>query len=243
MEVVNAGLVGIGLLALILLCSIRWVVRRFEHTAIYDMRLVAEKTGRSAYRARLRLFVIESAGVTTPGASMEATPSGHSRSFLLLRHDEIIPSCVRHTYRQWRQTSLRKRERSRTHSELLDRLTGAYRQYHTAAGGYFVPRQLSQPTAQRLLVKRNGRAYVLSGWAYDIGRSRHILSVADVAVLWHLPQSSDLADLPLLERGRARTFLVPRELTSGDGWRIGWSTHAGHTLPASLTADMLRHNL
>jgi hypothetical protein len=62
-------------------------------------------------------------------------------------------------------------------------------------------------------------------------------------VLWHLPQASDLADLPLLERGRARTFLVPQELTSGDGWRIGCSTHAGHTLPVSLTADMLRHNL
>ncbi len=159
------------------------------------------------------------------------------------RLDEIIPSCVRHTYRQWRQRSLRKRERSRTHREFLDRLTGAYRQYHSAAGGYFVPRHLSQPKAQRLLVKRNGPAHVLSGWASDIGRSRHILSVADVAVLWHLPQASDLADLPLLERGRARTYLAPQELTSGAGWRIGCSTHAGHTLPVSLTADMLRHNL
>jgi hypothetical protein len=243
MAALLASLVGIGLLALILLCGIRWVVQRFEHTAIYDMRLVAEKTGRSAYRARLRLFVIDASGVTTPGASMEATPSGHSHSILLLRLGEIIPSCVRHTYRQWRQTSLRKRERSRTHRELLDRLSVAYRQYHSAAGGYFVPRHLSQPKAQRLLVKRNGPTQVLSGWASDIGRSRHILSVADVAVLWHLPQASDLADLPLLERGRARTYLAPRELTSGDGWRIGCSSHAGHTLPVSLAADMLRHNL
>ncbi len=92
-------------------------------------------------------------------------------------------------------------------------------------------------------MKRNGRAHVLSGWASDIGRSHHILSVAEVAVLWHLPQASDLAELPLLERGRARTYLAPQELTSGDAWRIGCSTHAGHTLPVSLTADMLRHNL
>ncbi len=133
MTVVIAGLVGIGLLALILLCGIRWVVRRLGHTAIYDMRLMAEKTGRSAYRARLRLFVIESAVAATPDGSMQTTPSGHSHSVLLLRHAEIIPSCVRHTYRQWRQRSLRQRERSRTHRELLDRLTGAYRQYHSAA--------------------------------------------------------------------------------------------------------------
>jgi hypothetical protein len=198
---------------------------------------------RRSYRARLRLFVIESAVVTTPDESMQTTLSEHSRSFLLLRLGEIIPSYVRHAYRQWRQTSLQKRERTRTHRELLDRLTGAYRQYHSAAGGYFVPRHLSRPKAQRVLVKRNGRAHVLSGWVSDIGRSRHILSVADVAVLWHLPQASDLADLPLLERGRARTYLAPRELTTGTGWRIGCSTHAGHTLPVSLTADMLHHNL
>src|SRR5258708_18061999 len=134
-------------------------------------------------------------------------------------------------------------ERSRPQRDCIDGQTGAYRQYHSGAGGYLAPRHLSQPKAQRLLVKRNGPAHVLSGWASDIGRSRHILSVADVAVLWHLPQASDLADLPLLERGRARTYLAPQELTSGAGWRIGWSTHAGHTLPVSLPAHQLRHNL
>src|SRR5713101_7770765 len=122
MTVVIAGLVGVGLLALLLLCGTRWVLLRLGHTAIYDMRLVAEKTGRSAYRARLRLFVIDSSGVAAPDESMqEATPSGRSRSFLSLRLDEIIPSCVRHTYRQWSQRSLQKRERSRAHRELLDR--------------------------------------------------------------------------------------------------------------------------
>src|SRR5258708_24756087 len=134
-------------------------------------------------------------------------------------------------------------ERSRPQRDCIDGQTGAYRQYQSAAGGYFVPRPLSQPKAQRLLVQRNGPAHVLSGWASDIGRSCHILSVADVAVLWHLPQASDLADLPLLERGRARTFLVPRELTTGTGWRIGCSTHAGHTLPVTLPAELLHHNV
>jgi hypothetical protein len=67
--------------------------------------------------------------------------------------------------------------------------------------------------------------------------------VADVAVLWHLPQTSDLVELPLLERGRARTYLVPRELASGNGWRVGSSTHAGHTLPVLFPVEMLRHDL
>src|SRR5258708_9739860 len=108
-------------------------------------------------------------------------------------------------------------ERSRPQRDCIDGQTGAYRQYQSAAGGYFVPRPLSQPKAQRLLVKRNGPAHVLSGWASDIGRSRHILSVADVAVLLHLPQASDLADLPLLERGPAPPDLAAPEPTSASG--------------------------
>jgi len=67
--------------------------------------------------------------------------------------------------------------------------------------------------------------------------------VADIAVLWHLPQSSDLPDLPLLERGRARTALAPPELTVGQGWKIGISRHAGHEVSVFLPQECLRHNL
>src|SRR5207245_10429127 len=55
-----AGLVGIGILALLLLFGVSWLLRRFRQTSIYDMRLVAEKTGRRAERARLSLSIIES---------------------------------------------------------------------------------------------------------------------------------------------------------------------------------------
>ncbi len=52
------GLMGIVTAILLALFMVNWLLRRFRQTSIYDMRLVAEKTGRSAYRARLRLFVI-----------------------------------------------------------------------------------------------------------------------------------------------------------------------------------------
>src|SRR5712692_9866711 len=52
------GLLGIAIVILLALFGVNWVLRRVGRTSVYDMRLVAEKTGRSAYRARLRLFVI-----------------------------------------------------------------------------------------------------------------------------------------------------------------------------------------
>jgi hypothetical protein len=61
-------------------------------------------------------------------------------------------------------------------------------------------------------------------------------------MLFHLPQSADLTDLPLIERGRARTFLAPQSLTIGQGWNIGISTHAGHVVPVSLPLAELRRN-
>jgi hypothetical protein len=237
-----AGLAGIGLLLLLVLLGVRWVLRRFGQTPIYDMRLVAEKTGRSAYRAHLRLFAIEAVEVSKQSIMRDPVSSRHCSSFLM-RRQEISLAHILGSYQQWKQATLHKRERRSLHKDLLDRLTAAYRQYHLAAGGYFVPHALSHAQAQRLLVQQVGFVHAYPGWTYNIRRSRHLLSVADVAVLWHLPQTSDLAELPLLERGRARTFLAPRELTTGNGWRIGSSNHAGHALPVLLSSEMLRHNL
>jgi hypothetical protein len=227
-----AGLVGIGILALLLVLSVRWVVKRFGRTSIYDMHLVAEKTGRSAYRARLCLFVIDS---QMQSQKDDADLQGRFPSFLIHSGTITFPR-IMSAYRWCRQAKQLRPEPISIHQHLVDRLTAAYRQYHLAAGGYFVPHSLSQAKAQRLVGKQRN-------WTQNLHRSRHILSVADVALLWHLPQASDLADLPLLERGRARTFLVPQELTSSNGWRIGSSTHAGHTLPVALPAEMLQHNL
>src|SRR5713101_1103795 len=239
------GLLGIAIAILLGLLGVNWVLRRLSHTSIYDMRLVAEKTGRSAYRARLRLFVIASREASA-GRSAEDMHGGSLRQrylSLVVRPHDLSLARIRSTFQQWQQTRRRQHEQARAREEVLDRLTAAYRQYHTAAGGYFVPYHLSEGQARRLLLHQHGLAGVFTGWQCDLRRSRHILSVADIAVLWHLPQSSDLPDLPLLERGRARTFLAPFELTTGHGWRIGSSTHAGHDVPVFLPEECLRHNL
>ena len=120
----------------------------------------------------------------------------------------------------------------------------AYRQYHTASGGYFTPQRLSQAKLRRLLALRRGWLPIRrTGWASDLRRSTHLLSVADIAALWHLPQAQDLVDLPYVERARARTALAPPELTLGNGWKIGTSSHAGHCVPVFLPEECLRHNL
>ena len=127
---------------------------------------------------------------------------------------------------------------------MLNHLVAAYRQYHTASGGYFVSWRLPQRKARRVLGRPPaGRRSRMSGWCHDLARSPHLLSVADIAALWHLPQTQDLADLPYVERTRARTALAPAELSKGQGWKLGSSHHAGHGVPVFLPGECLRHNL
>ncbi len=216
------GSASVAVFCLLLLLLLKRIRRRIGvgGTPIYDMRLVAEKTGRLAYRARLRIFVI---GTAEPGVQQQH----------LTRSQMVV----------------------------LAELTAAYKQYHRASGGYFLPRHLSSGQAQRLLLRSTGgsccghfsrpplfsRLFIFRGggrgWTAHLRRSPHILSVADVAALWHLPQEQDIADLSLLERGRARTLLVPASLTTAKGWKIGTSVHAGYRLPVSLPAQCLRQNL
>jgi hypothetical protein len=226
-------LVGLFCFALVVL-QIR---SRFGSTPLYDMRLVGEKTARPAYRVRLRLFVFE----TMP----EPLPLQQVRASTIVCWRKDGWSSLPERYRHWRATVREARQHRQARSELLDHLTAAYRQYHTAAGGYFVPQSLSAARIYRLLAdcKRWESFVRRRGWASDLQRSTHLLSVADVAALWHLPQAHDLADLPYVERGRARTLLAPVTLTQGNGTRIGTSSHAGHCVPVFLPEECLRHNL
>jgi hypothetical protein len=241
---------GAGMLALLLvfLWLFSTMSSRFGQASIYDMRLVDEKTARLAYRVRLRLFVM------APDAGCGCGVSGERRGRALLRPRRLraqLPPPQQFSWhylftiwQHWRQESTRRRQQVQLSLDVLGALTAAYRQYHTAAGGYFAARSLSRVKAQRLLTRRAGFVRSrLTGWEHDLRSSRHLLSVADLAALWHLPQAQDLADLPYVERGRARTFLVPAALVSGNGWKIGASAHAGHSVPVYLPGECLRHNL
>jgi hypothetical protein len=246
---------GIVLLLLAALFLFNWLRHRFGRTTIYDMRLVAEKTGRSAYRARLRLFLITAEFSRQEALSVVRTEDSLSISdarddaphwpVVLRLCGKLSPLSLWQTFTNLchRQKGVLNRGKDEVRWEVLERLSAAYRQYHLAAGGYFVPHRLSPDKAHRLLVRGSGLMGSFTGWEHDLRASRHVLSVADVAVLWHLPQAADLPALPLLERGRARNFLVPFELTTGSGWRIGLSTQAGHALSVYLPAGFLRNNL
>ncbi len=200
--------------------------RHFRRTRIYDMRLVQQKTAHIAYRARLRLYVIGSGTRRDLLPQLASVRSWH----------EITP-LAQDVWRAW----ARKQAQAVQRREVLGRLVAAYRQYHLSAGGYFVPRPLSR--AWRLVRQPRGWWDLGSGWHRGVRRSQHYLSVADSAHLWHVPQGKDLPEVPLVERGRARTFLAPASLSTGDGWRIGISAHAGHSMPVSLPWEALRSNV
>src|SRR5260370_3078313 len=172
----------------------------------------------------------------------------HSRPMeILLQHFSQQPFTwlsLIDAYHCWRETVQRNNQRRQEQSDVLELLVAAYGQYHTASGGYFMPRKISQAKRRRLLTPYRGRLPTRrTGWACDLRRSTHLLSVADIAALWHLPQAQDLVDLPYVERARARTALAPPELTLGNGWKIGTSSHAGHCVPVYLPEECLRHNL
>jgi hypothetical protein len=209
---------------------------RLGGSSIYDRRLVEEKTARPAYRVRLRLFVFS----TRPDrrAAMSC-PSWRALGRHLFQWPPDTAS-LGSAYQSWRAGSKLHTLEREARLQVLNQLAAAYRQYHTASGGYFVPRHLSQRKVWRILGTRRTH---LPGWAADLSRSSHRLSVADLAALWHLPQAHDLVDLPYLERARARTMLAPRVLSLSQGWRIGMSSHAGHTVPVFLPPECLRHNL
>src|SRR5258707_383784 len=151
----------------------------------------------------LFVFSSQAASVSTHDASLSGRLWQH-----LVRHP--FPwSSLMDVYRDWRETASQHQRCRQEQEEVLDHLVAAYRQYHTASGGYFVPQCVPQRKARCLLVKRKGwlRSRI-SGWEDDLARSSHLLSIADIAALWHLPQAQDLADLPYVERARARTAMA-----------------------------------
>jgi hypothetical protein len=118
---------------------------------------------------------------------------------------------------------------SRWLSERLAALVAAYRPFHLAAGNGFVarsPRRVPNTLGlEPALVPRRRQA---------------VLSVRELAGLWHLPHTT--ADTPLLERTRARRWL-PMPSAVAEGCRIGRSTHQGRTVPVALPKELLRRHL
>lgn len=122
------------------------------------------------------------------------------------------------------QTPEQEQENRALRALALERLTAAYRQFHLAGGAHFASTTLAKRTARRLLPRApsgNGRpAGQRSAWTRDLARSTDLLSLAEVATLWHLPQACDITDLAWLrDEERARTILAPSALALRPGER------------------------
>src|SRR6266849_623083 len=145
-----------GIVSLIALFCLAFVVMqirsRMGTTPMYDMRLVDEKTARPAYRVRLRLFVF-----SAEAGTMQAH---HTRpSEILLQRfsrQTSTSSSLRDTYQNWQEAARHNKQHRQERSDVLDHLVAAYRQYHTASGGYFTPQHLSQAKVRRLLIPCRG---------------------------------------------------------------------------------------
>ena len=148
-------------MALVMLFCLGFVVMQIRNrlgtSSMYDMRLVDEKTARPAYRVRLRLFVF-----TLP--AVKASPQD---VVPLLQH--FTWSTLQDAYQGRRETARHNKQLRQEQRDVLDHLVAAYRQFHTASGGYFTPQRLSQAKIWRLLALRRGWLPIRrTGWAYDL---------------------------------------------------------------------------
>ena len=199
---------GLALACVLLPFTVGWIRGLFFSRPIYNMRQVAQQTSRMAYRARIRLYVI-GPRIRTYGAGEQPAT-------------------------RWEQLRA-EREQAEERQEMLLRLVAAYRQFHQASGAYFVPRRITARETQLLLSRDPARNRY--GWQRQLHRSKHLITVDALASLWHLPPASALPELALVEQRRARTMLIPPDLSRASAGLppIGFSEHGGYRLPFALT--------
>ncbi len=265
-----AELVSILLLLFLLVFLLsRLVLLVQKSPPLYDMQAVGEKTRQVAYQVRLCLITIGPVS-TMPKVFHSPDPYCHSKTeehhdekkappdqlpesgwqritrtawtwlqWSMTRLWNVGRQCYQWWWRHWRAMHLRqsaKRERE----ALLARLVAAYRQYHQASGGYFVPHRLWSVRARRLIPPDQPRAawrllacLMLGrvGWEHGLSRSDHYLSVEELAALWHLPPAPESREVPHLAYGRARTRLVPQALTGQTPESGTWTSSTGDDAP------------
>ncbi len=217
----------------------------FKRTPIYDMRQVAEKTSRMAYRTRLRLYAIGpkvlerwqvEGGEDGGGAGRfyASNPAGQQRVPHALYPQEPQQRAAKQPVSTMWEQLRSEREQEEIREETLLRMVAAYRQFHMANGDYFVPKKLRMKEAESLMSSEPQKSKY--GWYKGIATSKHLISVDALAALWHLPQSSALPELALMEHKRSRTLLIPPDLArqSAGLQPIGYSEHGGYRLPFGL---------
>lgn len=197
----------------------------------YDQRRLANKLSKSAYRARLRLYVIETLPAQAPQTG-ETLLSRHPFPLdLPLRFGSFSRSLragIWHFQRAW--------QRRKLHRKIGEHLAAAYQQYQTAALTIHV-RHWSGRRARRWLPQTDDECR--AGWTHGIrSASCWHLTAEEVALLWH-PVG---AQVPGLVPRQERTLLAPSIVTAGEGWMVGTSEQAGLSVPGCLPPEALRQH-
>jgi hypothetical protein len=177
----------------VLFIGIDQIKRHFFAKPLYDQRLVAAKTGKMAYRVRIRLYVIG------PGPAhawwvlvwqiawwrvrwirtwcwsyvrwvwnmLRCTVKTAKRPWKM--RWQVLPRQVSLPLRpdiSWQQAMVQRKwekKQQLRRADILASLSAAYRQFDTASAGYFVPKGLSSWRATLLI--RPSSHWILSRWS------------------------------------------------------------------------------
>jgi hypothetical protein len=219
---------------------------------LYDQRRVAEKISHSAYRGRLRLYVIET--ISPASSSLQGGPSasgGYRETVQEMRHWlsrlnviwfqqmewQVLSQQIRQRIAQGIRKVQGNRLRRRQHQAVQAALVAAYQQYHTSAA-YFRPRAYSACRVRGWLRGAEGEPC----WWRGMRRASLYLSSEEVALLWHPLSGEGLAETSFMEQRQERTRLAPHAVTTGNGWKLGVSEHAGMQVEVFFPFEELRRH-
>lgn len=264
---------GVGVL-LLLLCGVAWLQRVFvqmRKAPLYDMRSVAEKTSRNAYRVRIRCYVIGPAG----GQYWRLFPALRgmrywrplpwrlflSTGWMFLRHREVkrcgiwlFHSLIVAIAFLWHGTHVVYEwsiDTSRSCWQQMQQVQHERaRREHYLARLIAAYRQYHQANGnffrtRRVNTRRARRWIEHKTWWRGIHRAEHLIDVKSLAALWHLPADESVVNLAQVTYQRHQTRLLPLSLRTaqGNADTIGHSVHAGHSHAFGFPEDCLQSHM
>ncbi len=247
--VVAGGVLG-GVLACAAGISHLFVHLLQGNPPLYDQRRVAEKISHSTYRGRLLLYVIETISPASSSSQRGPSASGGdretvqgmmhwlSRLNVIWFHQmewQVLSQQIRQRIAQGIRKVQGNRLRRRQHQAVQTAMVAAYQQYHTSAA-YFRPRSYSARRVRQWLRGTEGAPR----WWIGTRRASLYLSSEEVALLWHPLSGEGLAETSFIEQRQERTLLAPHAVTTGTGWKLGISEHAGMQAEVFFPFEELR---
>jgi hypothetical protein len=146
-------------------------------------------------------------------------------------------------YRVWPRVFVFAEDEVRAR-ERLNQIIAAFGAYNLAGGNGFVASDLPSDVCPQSLTWRDDlllERMPLRGLACPTSATLPILSVGELAALWHLPHAS--AELQGVSYTASRRMLPPPKMTGNSGVLIGYSRMQERNVPVRLPPDALRGHI